>query len=49
VFTCESVTLDMSNKTYHCIQCNKEFLDKDIVKQHHISTNHEIKERVLEK
>jgi hypothetical protein len=42
----ESVILDTSNKTYHC---NKEFLDKDIAKQHHISTNHEIKERILEK
>ena len=41
--------LNMSNKTYHCMQCNKEFLDEDIVRQHHKSTSHEIKEQFLEK
>ena len=37
------------NSIYHCIQCDKEFLDSDIAGEHYRSTNDEIKKRVIEK
>jgi DNA-directed RNA polymerase subunit RPC12/RpoP len=36
-------------ESYHCSRCNKEFIDKDMAKDHVKSTGHEIIERTLEK
>lgn len=35
-------------KTYHCAQCDKEFLDIDLAADHKKATEHAIIERVLE-
>jgi hypothetical protein len=35
--------------SYHCNPCDKEFIDKEMAKDHKASTGHEIIERKLEK
>lgn len=41
---------DLSMKeSYHCVPCNKEFIDKDVAKDHKESTGHQVIERILEK
>jgi hypothetical protein len=35
--------------SYHCNQCDKEFIDKEMAMDHKASTRHEIIERTLEK
>jgi DNA-directed RNA polymerase subunit RPC12/RpoP len=35
--------------SYHCNQCDKEFIDKEMAMDHKASTRHEIIERRLEK
>jgi hypothetical protein len=34
--------------SYHCAQCDKEFLDIDLAAEHKKATGHAIVERVLE-
>ena len=36
-------------ESYHCLPCNKEFIDKELAKDHRKSTGHEVIERTLEK
>jgi DNA-directed RNA polymerase subunit RPC12/RpoP len=36
-------------QSYHCLSCNKDFIDRDMAKEHRQSTSHEIVERTLEK
>jgi hypothetical protein len=36
-------------QAYHCPSCNKEFIDKEMAKEHKESTGHEVLERILEK
>ena len=33
--------------TYHCLPCNKEFVDMQMAKEHIDSTGHELMERQL--
>ena len=35
--------------SYHCNQCDKEFIDKEMAMEHKASTRHEIIQRTLEK
>jgi predicted transcriptional regulator len=35
--------------SYHCNQCDKEFIDKEMAMEHKASTGHEIIQRTLEK
>ena len=36
-------------ESYHCLSCDKDFIDKEMAKEHKESTGHEVIERVLEK
>ena len=36
-------------ESYHCVACNKDFIDKEMAKDHGETTGHEIIERTLEK
>ena len=44
-----TISFEMGSKIYHCIQCNKEFLEGELAKDHRSSTRHDIKQRILEK
>jgi len=39
----------MMTKSYHCSDCDKEIVDKDLISEHKKSTGHKVIERVLEK
>ena len=36
-------------ESYHCMPCDKDFIDKELAKEHRKSTGHEVIERTLEK
>lgn len=36
-------------ESYHCLPCDKEFIDREMAKDHRNSTGHEVIERKLEK
>jgi DNA-directed RNA polymerase subunit RPC12/RpoP len=36
-------------QSYHCMSCDKDFIDKDMADDHKKSTGHSILERKLEK
>jgi hypothetical protein len=36
-------------QSYHCLYCDKDFLDKDMAEDHKKSTGHKVIERMLEK
>jgi DNA-directed RNA polymerase subunit RPC12/RpoP len=35
--------------SYHCLSCDKDFIDKDMAKDHRKTTGQEVIERILEK
>jgi hypothetical protein len=35
--------------SYHCLYCDKDFIDKDMAEDHKKTTGHEVIERTLEK
>jgi|GEM_PF-2424771 len=36
-------------ESYHCMPCDKEFIEKAMARNHKKSTGHQIIERILEK
>jgi len=36
-------------QSYHCLYCDKDFIDKDMAEDHKKATGHEVIERKLEK
>jgi DNA-directed RNA polymerase subunit RPC12/RpoP len=36
-------------QSYHCLSCDKDFIDKDMAEDHKKTTGHEVIERTLEK
>ena len=36
-------------ESYHCMPCDKDFIEKAMAKSHRRSTGHQIIERILEK
>jgi hypothetical protein len=43
-----SVGSDMK-ESYHCLPCDKAFIDEDMARDHQNSTGHQVIERKLEK
>ena len=35
--------------SYHCLSCDRDFIDKDMADDHEKTTGHEVTERMLEK
>ena len=36
-------------QSYHCLSCDKDFIDKDMAEDHKKTTSHKVIERTLEK
>jgi hypothetical protein len=36
-------------ESFHCLPCNKEFIDEEMATEHKRSTGHKVIERILEK